>query len=169
MWELDYKESWAPKNWCFWTVVLEKTVESPLDSKEVKPVKPKENQSWIFIGRTDVEAKTPILWPPDVKNCLMEKTLMLGNIESRKRGRQRIRWLNCIIVSMDVSFSKLWGIVKNREAWHAAAHGVTKSWTQLSDWTTTVLVSFIMFITSQVLTYLYLEVCTFDLLLLFSH
>ena len=73
MWELDYKESWAPKNWCFWTVVLEKTLESPLDSKEVKPVNPKGNRSWIFIGRSDVETETPILWPPDVKNWLIGK------------------------------------------------------------------------------------------------
>ena len=73
MWELDYKESWAPKNWCFWTVVLEKTLESPLDCKETKPVHPKGNQSWMFIGRTDVEAETPILWPPDVKSWLTGK------------------------------------------------------------------------------------------------
>ena len=73
MWELDYKESWAPKNWCFWTVVLEKTLESPLDCKEIQPVHPKGDQSWVFIGRTDVEAETPILWPPDVKNWLIGK------------------------------------------------------------------------------------------------
>ena len=73
MWELDHKESWALKNWCFWTVVLEKTLESPLDSMEIKPVNPKGNQSWIFIGRTDAEAETPILWPPDSKNWLIEK------------------------------------------------------------------------------------------------
>ena len=73
MWELDYKESWAPKNWCFWTVVLEKTLESPLDCKEIQPVHPKGNQSWMFIGRTDVEAEIPILWPPDVKNWLIWK------------------------------------------------------------------------------------------------
>ena len=73
MWELDYKESWVPKNWCFWTVVLEKTLESPLDCKEIQPVHPKENQSWIFIGRTDAEAETPILWPPDMKNWLIWK------------------------------------------------------------------------------------------------
>ena len=73
MWELDYKESWAPKNWCFWTVVLEKTLESPLDCKEIQPVNPKGNQSWIFIGRTDVEAETPILWPPDAKSWLIWK------------------------------------------------------------------------------------------------
>ena len=74
MWELDYKESWAPKNWCFWTVVLEKTLESPLNCKEIQPVHPKGNQSWVFIGRTDVEAETPVLWPPDVKNQLIGKT-----------------------------------------------------------------------------------------------
>ena len=73
MWELDYKESWAPKNWCFWSVVLEKTLESPLDCKDIQPVHPKGNQSWIFIGRTDAEAETPVLWPPDVKNWLIGK------------------------------------------------------------------------------------------------
>ena len=73
MWELDYKESWAPKNWCFWTVVLEKALESPLDFKEIQPLWPKGNQSWVFIGRTDAEAETPILWPPDVKNWLIRK------------------------------------------------------------------------------------------------
>ena len=73
MWELDYKESWTPKNWCFWTIVLEKTLDSPLDSKEIKPVHPKGNQSWIFTGRTDAEAETPILWPPDVKNWFIKK------------------------------------------------------------------------------------------------
>ena len=73
MWELDYKESWVPKNWCFWTVMLEKTLESPLDSKEIQPVHPKGNQSWIFIGRTDVEAEAPILWPPHAKNWLIGK------------------------------------------------------------------------------------------------
>ena len=73
MWELDHKESWAPKNWCLWTVVLEKTLESPLDCKEIQPVHPKGNQSWIFIGKTDAEAETPILWPPDAKNWLIWK------------------------------------------------------------------------------------------------
>ena len=78
IWELDYKESWAPKNWCFWTMVLEKTLESPLDYKEIKSVNPKGNQSWIFIGRTDAEAETPILWPPDVKNWLIGKDPDVG-------------------------------------------------------------------------------------------
>ena len=73
MWELDYKESWAPKNWCFWTVVLEKTLESPLDGKEVQPVHPKGDQSWLFVGKTDVEAETPVLWPPVVKSWLIWK------------------------------------------------------------------------------------------------
>ena len=88
MWELDYKGSWVPKNWCFWTVVFEKTLESHLGNKEIKPANLKGNQSWIFIGRTDVEAETPILWPPDVKNWLIRKTLMLGKIEGGKRRGQ---------------------------------------------------------------------------------
>ena len=85
VWELDYKESWVPKNWCFWTVVLEKALGSPLDSKEIPPVHP-EDQSWIFVERTDVEAETPVLWPPDVKNWLLVNTLMLGKIEGRRRS-----------------------------------------------------------------------------------
>ena len=89
MWELDYKESWVPKNWCFWTVVLEKTLESPLDGQEIKPVNPRGNKSWIFIGKTDAEVEAPILWPPDVKNWLLRK------IEGRRRrGQQRMRWLD---------------------------------------------------------------------------
>ena len=113
VWELDYKESWTPKNWCFWTVVLEKTLESPLDYKEIHPVHPKGNQSWIFIGRTDVEAETPILWPPLMQRTdSFEKTLMLGKIEGgRRRGRQRMTWLDVIINSMDMSFSKLQELV----------------------------------------------------------
>ena len=86
MWELDYKESWVPKNWCFWTVVLEKTLESPFDSKESKPVSPKRNQSWIFIGKTDAEDETPIFCPSDVKNWLIEKDPNAGKDWKQEKG-----------------------------------------------------------------------------------
>ena len=136
MWELGHKESWALKNWCFWIVVLEKTPESPFYSKEIKPINPKGNQPWLFVGRTDAEA--PILWPPDAKSLLLEKTLMLGKTEgSRWRGWQRMRRLDGITDSMDTSLNELWEIVKDRGAWRVVVRGVAKSWTQLNGTTTT--------------------------------
>ena len=136
MWELDHKEGWAWNNWCFWTVVLEQTLESPLDWKEIQPVHPKGNLSWTFIGRTDAKLKLQYFGHMMQRTDSLEKILMLGKTEGRgRRGQQRKRWLDDITDLMDMSLGKLRDLVKDREAWHTRIHRVTKSWTQLSDWT----------------------------------
>ena len=135
MWELYHKESWVPMNWCFWIVVLEKTLESPLDCKEIQPVHPKGDQSWMFIGWSDVEAETPILWPPDAKNWLIWKHPDAGKDWGQKKGTTEDEMADGITVSIDMSLGRLWDLVLDKEAWHAAAHEVTKSWTRLRDWT----------------------------------
>ena len=136
VWELDYKESWALKNWCFWTVLLEKTLESPLDCKEIQPVHPKGDQSWVFIGRTEVEAETLILWPPDVKSWLIWKDSDAGKgwgqEEKGTTENEMVGWHHHI---NGHGFARTLGVVMDREAWHAVVHGVAKSQTWLSDWT----------------------------------
>ena len=136
-WTIKKAESWridAFELWC-WRRLL----RAPWTGKEIQPVNPKGNQSWIFIGRTDAEDETPILWPPDGRADSLEKTLMLGKIEGKRRRRQQgMRWLNNITDSMDMNLRKLQETVKDREAWHAAFHQVTKNWTRRSNWPTTI-------------------------------
>ena len=140
MWELDYKESWVPKNWCFWTVVLEKTLESPLNSKEIQPVHPKGNpegnQPWIFNGRANAEAEAPILWPPGAKYWLIRKDPDTGKNwrqEEKRAVEDEIIWWHHWLRYM--SLGMLLELVLEREAWHVAVHGIAKSQTWLSDWT----------------------------------
>ena len=130
MWDLDYKESWALKNWCFWTVVLEKTLESPLDCKEIQPVHPKGDQSWVFIVRTGFEAETPILWPPDAKSWLIWRPWCWERWRAEGEGDNR-GWDGW----MDMGLGGLRELVIDREAWSASVHGVAKIQTRLSNWT----------------------------------
>ena len=136
MWELDHREGWAPKNWCCQTVVLEKILESPLDCK-IKPVNPNGNQPWIVIGRTDAEAEAPILWLPDAKSWLIRKDPDAGKDWGQEKGATEDEMVELHHRLDGHEFEETHGIVKDRGAWSAAVHGATKSWTQLSDWTTT--------------------------------
>ena len=136
MWELNQKKAERRRIDAFWTVVLEKTLESPLDCKEIKPVTPKGNQSWIFIGRTDAEVETPILWSPDARNWLIAKDPDAGKDwgqEEKGMAEDEMIWWHHWLNGMGLG--GLWALVMDREAWRAVVHGVAKSWTRLGDWT----------------------------------
>ena len=137
--ELDYKEGWLPKNWCFQTVVLEKTLESPLDTEEIKRVHPKGSQSWIFIGRTDAEVEASIFWPPDAYRQLTGRDPDAGkDWGQEEKGATEDEMVGWHYQLNEHEFEhKFWEIVKGREAWRAADHRVAKSWTWLSDYTAT--------------------------------
>ena len=136
MWELNYKESWALKSWCFWIVMLENNLESPLDCKKIQPVNPKVNQSWTFIGRSDAKAETPLLWSPDVKNWLTGKDLHAGKVwRQEEKGTMEDEMVGWHHQLDGHEFKQSLGVVLDRTAWHAAVHGVAKSRTWLRDWT----------------------------------
>ena len=136
LWELNHKKGWALKNWCFRTMVLEKTPEIPLVSKETKPVNLKGNQPWIFIGRTDAKAEAPILWPPDSKSQLIGKDPDTGKDWRQEKSMTEDELAGWIINVMDMNLGKLWEMVGDREAWRAAVRGVLENQKQLGDWTT---------------------------------
>ena len=136
MWELYGEEGWAPKNWCFWTVVLEKILKSPLDCKEIQPVHSKGDQSWVFFGRTDAEAETPIHWPPHTKSWLVGKDSDAGrDWAQEEKGTTEDDLDGWLTDFMDMSLNELWELLVDREAYRAAIHGVAKSWTRLRNWT----------------------------------
>ena len=139
MWELDHKEGWVPKNWCFWIVVLERTLESPLDCKEIKPVNPKGDQPFQYsLEGLMLKLKLQYFEYLMQRTDLLENTLMLGKTEGKRIGQQKMKWLDSITNSSDMSLSKLQEMGKDRGAWHATVHGFAKSWTRLSNWTTTI-------------------------------